>query len=248
MADRVEELRQEEQELNKQVEQAAEEVAQEAKKEGLSDAEINERIQKARKEEKDKLYPQLEELRQAQKEMQDILRAEREEKEALKRAQEEKAEQQRVAKLSEAQRTQEILAKLEEQLKEEREARNKFKLELEERRREEELRVYKQRAIQAAGGEIIEGLVGGNSEAEIDASVARAKSEWKKIYEAAQQQANYRVRQGLSTANPDMEAHEEQELQRTLGQFDAERYMKDAEYREQVQAHAARLYQTGGAR
>lgn len=244
MADRVEELEQEQEQLKDQVEEAGQQAAVAAAKEGLSEEQVNERIQKARKEEKDKLYPQLEELRTAQKEMQEILKAEREEKETIRRQHDEEAEQKRVAKLSESQRTQELLNKLEEQLREEREARDRFRQELETSRREEALRLYKERAIASAGSEIITGLVGGNSETEIDRSVALAKSEWKKIYEAAKQQASQQVRRDLTSANPDLEAFDEEELQSQL-QIDPERYMKDAVYREQMKSRVANAYQSG---
>lgn len=242
----AQELEQEKQQLEKNVAEAGKQAEQDARKEGLTEDQVNERVQKARKEEKDKLYPQLEEVKSALREVQEELKAEREQKEAVKREAQKQAEEERKAKLSADEVTREMVARLEEQLKEEREERERFKSELEERSRREEINRYKQNALQAAGNELIPELVKGNSVEEIDRSIQIAKARYAEVVEKAKEEARKQFQRGLSTASPDTEAFEDEELRTQIGNIDPEKYAKDPQYRERILSMAASTYQRTG--
>lgn len=245
----VEDLREAEKDIEAKVDEAGKRAEKDAEKRGLSEDEVNERVQKARKEEKDKLYPQLEEVKNALKEVQQTLRAEREEKEAIKKKAEEEAEAERVKQLSADEQTKEVLHRLEEQLREEREARERFKQELEQEKKSEALRRYRAEAIQAANiPKPLQAMVNGNSKEEIDEAVKYAKASHEEIVEQAKEEARKQFRKGLSTANPDTEALEEDELENQLGRIDEEKYQRDPVYRERVKEMLATAYQRGARR
>lgn len=238
-----EELTEAQEQLNKEVDAAGREAEQQAVSEGLSEREVAERIQKARKEEKDKLYPQLEEMKSALKEVQETLRAEREEKEQMRREAEEKAEAQRVAKLSDSQKTLEAIKRMEEQLKQEKSERLRIENEISEHRRKEMLRLYRERAIARVGKDnLIEELVRGDSEEEIDKSVAIAKARYEQLVERAKTTAGEQVRRAMRSANPDTEALEEDELERSLDSVDFDKYNSDPNYKARVRAQMEQLY------
>lgn len=235
-----EELQREKQDLETQQQQAADDAAkkaeEEAQKQGLSDEDIQKLIEKARKEEKDKLYPKIEELTVTIKSLQDHVRQEQEEKERIKKEAEEAAERDRVAQLSAEERRDEILTKLEEQLNRERQAREEFSRQLDERDRADHLRRYRDKAIQNAGDEIIVELVSGSSEAEIDESIRKAKDRYVEIVKAEKERQGQKIKDDLSSTSPNTEALEEEELKkRGLTSYDEDRYLKDAEYRKSIQ-------------
>lgn len=229
-----------------QVAAAGAAAAQQAQGEGLSEADVQKRVEMARQQEKDKLYPQLEEMRTALKEVQDALRAEREEKVNARTEAERKAEEERVAKLSADDRQLEVLRRLEEQLTVEREERRKLAETMESQRRADALKTYRDRALLAAGDEILPELaelVSGNTEAEIDNAIRKAKSRSEEIVKRFKETRGEQVRNTLgSVTNPGTAALEEQELSETLSTVDTERYLTDEKYREQVQNELARAY------
>lgn len=237
------ELEAEQQAQKDKIEDAGTKAGEEAAKKGATPEEVAAAVEKARKEEKDKLYPQIEALKTGLKEVQDMLREEREEKARLKKEAEEEAERQRKAKLSESDRHTEALQRIEEQLKEEREARLRLEEDQRKRDREARLEQYRQTAIQAAGDEIIPDLVRGNTEAEIDAAVLIAKARYAEFAERFKQEAGDRTRRNMPrTTNPDTAALEEQELSEQLNAVDVERYRTDEKYQDQIKAEIARAY------
>lgn len=239
------ELQKQQQELadaERQAEQAAAAAATEAEKQGLSDDEVNARVEKARQEEKDKLYPQIQELKAGIKELQDHIRAERDEKDRMKREAEEEAERRRVAKLSENEKQTELLKKLEEQLREQNDERERFRKELEQRDQKDRLTRYRESQIKLAGDEILPELVSGNSEEEIDRSIEIAKARYKELEDRFKQRSGAQVKNNLRTTNPGTEALEEEELEKSLTDYDEDRYLKDPAYREQIKAELEGAY------
>lgn len=245
MADTVteEKVKQEEQKVEQKVDEAGDKAKIEAENQGLSPEDVQKQVERARKEEKDKLYPQIEGLKSDLKEIQNILKAEREEKNKIQKEAERRAEQERQSKLSDVERTQEILSRLEEQLKDEREERKRFESRLAERDRKDELDRYRNRLIEANKDEIIPELVHGNSVEELDESLEIAKARYKEFEEKFNQRRSDTTRRGMpGPTNPDIEALEEQELSRDLTQFDGDKYLEDANYRRQIQAGLANEY------
>ena len=125
-------------------------------------------MQAARKEEKDKLYPKIEELSKLVKEQQEYIREQKAKQEEDEKKAAETAEKRRLAKLSEEERELEARKKLEEQLREEREAREALEKRIADKERASQLEEYRKGALRAAGERIIPELVIGNSEEEID--------------------------------------------------------------------------------
>lgn len=236
------ELEKEKENLEAHIDEVATAAGKEAQNKGLSPEEVQQRIQAARKEEKDKLYPQLEEVKNALKDVQQTLREEREEKERIKQQSEEEAERRRQAKLSDTEKTAEILRNIEEQLREERKAREASEARWETVERQRQLDTYKARALQAAGDEILVELVYGNNEAEIDASIERAKARYKEIADRLKAERSVSVRRGLTSSNPDTAALEEQELSEQLTAVDQDKYLKDPVYRDKIKAELEREY------
>lgn len=214
---------------------------------GLTEEQVTALLEKARKEEKDKLYPQLDEFKTSLKEVQEALRAEKEEKERIRKEAEETAEAERQAKLSADDRQLEVLKRLEEQLNAEREERKKLAESLDRKEREATLRAYRERAIAAAGEEIIPELVTGNTEAEIDAAVRNAKARYEELAKKFKVANGEQVRRDLSGgANPGLDALEEEELEKQINAVDQNKYNSDPKYREEVQRLLAHAYQSQG--
>jgi hypothetical protein len=204
-----EELKVEKEKVEQRVDEAGNQAGDAAKKEGLTEEEVNKRVEAARKEEKDKLYPQLQALNDSLKDVQATLAAERKEKDEAKKKADEEAEAKRVAKLSSDERQNEVLTRLEEQLREERLAREAFRKELEDRDKKEELRKYRDGLIQAANGEIIPELVIGSTKEEIDNAFERAKARYAEYVARAKEEVGRGVRRGMpGPTNPDTAAPE----------------------------------------
>lgn len=247
MANTVEELeaqqRQAEQSAQQQVEDAAQQAAQEAQAQGATPDEVKAAVEKARKEEKDKLYPLIEELKNSIKELQDNARTEREEKDRIKAEAEAEKERRRQEKLSDSEKTIEAIKRLEEKLAEEREERRKSEDRWETHRRETSLQTYRDRVIQAAGDEIIPELVTGNTEAEIDRNAEIAKTRYAELAAQFKNEAGRTIREGMPSATgPGMEALEEEELRQQFNAVDQDKYMKDPAYRDQVKAQLENAY------
>lgn len=237
-----EELEAEKQAAEAQVDAAGDQAKQEAEQQGISEEEVVQRVEKARQQEKDKLHDKINGLTAQLASVQEYLEAEKQEKERIKREAEEEAERKRQAKLSETERTNEVLTKLEEQLRNERDERERFKAELEERDRRDRVDRYRNAAIQAAGDEIIPDLVVGNSEAEIDEAIQRAKARYKEYEDSIKQRLGQAVRgQMPGSAGPDS-ALEEQDLENITKPVDVARYRTDENYREQIKNDLARAY------
>lgn len=59
---------------------------------------------------------------------------------------------------------------------------------VQEDQRKGQLELYKERALKAAGDELVEAMVGGNTEEEIDESINKAKEQYMAILERAKKQ------------------------------------------------------------
>lgn len=240
------EVEQQEKEVREKVDTAGDKAKKTAESKGLSDEEVNQRVEAARKEEKDKLYPQLEELKNAVKEMQEAFRAERKDKEKIQKEKEEEAERERLAKLSEEDKRNEALERIEEQLKEERQARLKSEQQYQKEKKESQLKEYRRNAIQAvrdAGEDLLPELVKGNSEEEIDESIQNAKSRYKELAEKFKEDFSENVKKKMPrSTSPGLEALEEEELSEQLNAVDEKKYREDAEYREKIQNELASAY------
>lgn len=250
MAQTVEDLEAQKEALEEEARLAEEEAAAKAEEEAkakseeegnsLSEEDIQRIVEKARQQEKDKLYPQITELKSTINTLQEHFRAEQEEKEEIKKKAEADAEAERVAKLSDQERSNEILSRLEEQLKSEREERTRFKAELDARDNAQRLETYRSSAIANAGDELITELVVGNSEAEIDAAVEKAKQKYAEIVGTAKERRAQEVRDRMSSTSPNSEALEEEELKNQgLTNIDEDRYLADKEYRKDIQSRLA---------
>lgn len=225
-----------------QIETAGREAAAEASAQGASQEEVQEAVQKARKEEKDKLYPQIEALKAAMKEIQEAFRAEKEEKEALKREQEEKDEQRRQAKLSDTDKQLEAIKKIEEQLRLEREERQRAELKWETAQKKQEVARYREQVLKDAGDEIIPDLVSGDTVEEIDRTLNIAKARYAELAERFKSEAGGTTRRNMPRpTNPDMAALEEQEINDRLA-LDHDKYMADPAYREEIKSKLAQEY------
>lgn len=129
-------------------------------------------IAKARQEEKEKLYPQIQklktELEEKTKKINELLLALGEKDEVIRqlKSQSNKSDSEQVKELKKK------INELEKQLKEKETELNNMKIE-----------GYKQKKIAEAGGELIPELVTGSTEEEIDASIELAKQKYKEIVE-----------------------------------------------------------------
>lgn len=250
MANTVEELEAQkaaqEEAAQQQIEEAGQVAQAAAEAQGLSEEEVNKRVEAARREEKDKLYGKIEDLTGRVKELQEHIRNEQAEKEEKERKQAEEAERRRIAKLSDEQKQTEILERIEEQLRAERKAREDLESSLSRKEREEQLAKYRESALRAAGPRIIPELVYGNSEAEIDAAVTRAKARFEEIDKQAREAHGQHVKHSMSgtSTSPGYEALEEQELEERLPNIAGDKYAKMSEEdRERIKDQIASEYQ-----
>lgn len=229
--------------VEEQVEAAGAAAGEAAAAQGATQEEVDAKVEAARKQEKDKLYPVIEELRNSHKEIAETLKKEREEKDAEKQAALDAAEAARREGLTASEKTQEAIRNLEEKLRVEREAREKFEHEAKEAARKADLEKYRQNALRVAGNEIIPELVQGNSEAEIDKSVTFAKARYEELANKFKVEAGDRVRKGMpKSTNPDTRAQEELELDEALTDVDTDKYMKDPAYRARIQNELEQAY------
>lgn len=236
-----------------QVEEAAAQARADAEAAGKSQEDVDRAVERARREEKDKLYPRIEALQASLKDIQDTLRAEREEKENIKNEAQAEAERKRVARLSEDERQREILERLEEQLKEERVERERFRQELDLRDKKDQLSKYRTALISGTPVEykefLIEDLVQGDTKEELDAAYARAETRAKEINDRIKAAEAGTVRRGMPRpTNPDTGALEEQELDESLVALDQDKYLKDPAYRRHIQGMLEREYEKASGR
>ena len=132
-------------------------------------------IANARREEKDKLYKEIEELRNFAHNVEAREKQRVEEEAEIKRQLAEVEEAKRLAELSALEKIQETQTALQQQLEQERQERGQLAAALELERQYQALNEYRAQAIAAVGDAIMPHLVGnvtGNSVEEIDASIA----------------------------------------------------------------------------
>lgn len=241
------ELEERKDQLETQVDEAGEKAKQEAENKGLSAEDVTKLVEKARKEEKDKLYPQIDALTKGIKELQDAMREQQDEKKRIEKETKDKAEAERKAKLSETERTAEILGRLEERLEREQKSREEFEQKLAERDRRDALRRHRENLLKGTPTEyseyLYEDTVQGNSVAELDDAYVRAEARAKEIAERIKAAQGDKVRRGMPrTTNPDLSAQEEQELDESLQHIDQDRYLKDPAYKAKIQQALADEY------
>lgn len=144
---------------------------------------INDIANKARKEEKDKLYTELETAKTSAKTAEEKNRLLEQQQELLKKQLEElnKGGKKSGAESEEAKALREQLEKLGNEKKEIESNFNDFRTEITQKLEKERLDNHKAQVIAAAGGKIIAELVGGNSIEEINLSAERAKQRYAEI-------------------------------------------------------------------
>ncbi len=134
---------------------------------GVSKDELTAAIEKARAEEKKKLYGQIEKEKTARQEM-----------EVRFKSLEEEAKKRKQSKLSGEEQIQTQMAELQAQLTQRDERMTAMLQQQEAERRAYELGLYREKAIRDAGSHLMPDLVQGSSQAEIDAAVLVAKAEY----------------------------------------------------------------------
>lgn len=226
------------------IDEAAAAAGEEAAKKGASPDEVKDAVERARKEEKDKLYPQLTALKDSIKDIQETLRAEREEKERIKAEADAEKERRRQEKLSDSERTLEAIRKLEEKLELERQAREASDRRWQEAQQKQEVDKYRAQVIAAADGEIIEEIVSGSTVEEVDRTAQIAKARFAELAERFKNVQGNEVRRNLSrtSTNPDTAALEEQDINENLTAVDQDKYLKDPAYRQKIQQTLANEY------
>lgn len=202
-----------------------------SKEELLTKEQALEFAEKARKQEKDKLYGTIEKLQEKLETLTEAQKADQEEKKKIREEAEAAAEKERQAKLSSEDKLAEQLSKLAEKLDKEASAREELEAKLAEEREARALDSYRQKALSEAGNEIIPDLVRGNSQEEIDRNVALAKSRFQELFKAATDKAKGekgdQVKENMpGPTDTSPAALEEAEIQKQLGtiEIDQDRY------------------------
>lgn len=246
-----EEVTDETKETKKENEETNEEEASEKK---LTQEEVNKLIENARKQEKDKLYGKIEELSGQVTQLTAAQKAENEAKEKAEAEAKAKAETERTAKLSAEDRLAENMKRIEEQLAQESVERARLEQELRDERDARELEEYRQQVL-SGEQEIIPDLVSGKSKADIDRSVARAKTRYQELFQVSREKVEGQSRkqevgnQLPGPTDPNSPAIDEQELQKSVANFeiDPERYMKDRAYKREMDAKRNQMLDNVGA-
>ena len=220
---------------------------------GLSEEEVNRRIEEARKQEKDKLYGKIEKLEGNLTTLTELAEAERKAKEDAEAKARAAAEEERQKGLSENEKSAERLRAVEERLAEEARQREELQQALEDEKLQRELEAYRHQVLSEAGDEIIPELVTGNSKEAIEQNAAIAKDKYKQLFDAALEkakgEAGQAVRDGMpGSTNPDPDAMDEQGLNLNLSSLEpgkrakngiSEDYVKN---RDQILDEVARAY------
>ena len=216
----------------------------------LTEAEVQELIEKVRKQEKDKLYGKIEELSGTVSELNAKAKAEQEVKEKVDAEAKAKADAKRKAELSTEERLAEQMKTFEEQLAKEATERMRLQEELAEERQRQEVETYRQELLKQAGDEIIPDLVRGETRQDIEHSIAFAKTRYQELFQATKSKAEGKVTQNMPrTTNPDPAALDEAELEKSLANLDIDprRYQRDLNYRSDMdKKRTALLEQIGG--
>jgi len=243
VADAEDKIKEEEEKAQQQVDEAGDKAKADAEAKGLTPEEVQEQVEKARKEEKDKLYPQLKELKDNMKAIQEVLAAERADKERIQKDAEKKAEDERKSKLSDQEKTLEAINKLEEQLNNERKERERLQRDLQKREEQNKLDTYRNRLIEQNKDKIIPELVTGKTVEELDNSLEVAKARFTELAERFKNERSETTRKNMpGPTNPDLEALDELELSKDLTQLDQDKYLSDPAYREKIQNQLADEY------
>lgn len=165
-------------------------------------APIQDLVEFARKQEKDKLYKSLEQKQGEAKQLQEQLELAQA---AIKKHEEENLtfEQKLQLQINEVKQQHELLA---EQLRLDKTQAEQATADAEEKARVAQLDAYKTKQLRAAGDEIILELVGGNTQEEIDASIELAKNKFAEIAarfaDKSKADATQTVKDNLRVTNP----------------------------------------------
>lgn len=151
----------------------------------LTQEEINKLIEGARKQEKDKLYGTIEELKTQLTGLSEAQKKDKEEKDRLAQEAAAKAEEERTAKLSVEDRMTEQFRKFEERLAASDQKNQELQQKLNDSEQRVELERYKSELLASAGDEILKELVSGNTKEELANSVENAKAKYQQYFAAA---------------------------------------------------------------
>lgn len=219
----------------------------------LTEEEVNKRIEAARKQEKDKLYGTIEALKETVESLAASAKKDQEAKEKAEADAKAKAEAEKQAKMSNEERLAEQMRRFEEQLAKEAAERARLESELRVEREGAELERYRQEVLRGES-EIIPELVQGKSQADIDRSVARAKARYQELFQASKKKAegpNSDVTSNMpGPTNPNPAALEEADLQKSIANFeiDPQRYHRDPKYKSEMDAKRKEILNNiGGA-
>lgn len=229
----------------KNAEAAAEAAAQAAgdaaKKEGLSEEDVNKRIEAARKQEKDKLYGEIQSLKTLVKQLTDKASAEEAAKKAAADEAARVAEEQRQAKLTADERLREQMTAFEHRMAEETKRREELEQALQRKEREAELAELRAKAVREAGDDVIPELIRGNSPEEIHQSIAYAKSRYQELFAASTARAEGTRANNVRSNMPGVtggnsEELDAAELQASIANIniDMKRYAKDQTYKAEM--------------
>ena len=232
--------------------QGAEDVQDVIEQEVLTEEDVNKRIEEARKQEKDKLYKEITELKSSVKDLAGLAEAERAAKEQAELAANDAAETERRKALSTEDRLAEQLNSLEERLAEEANERARLREELQSVERKRELDNYRNKVLGEAGDEIISELVTGDSIEDIDKNAAIAKAKYGELFQAAFDKAKGEKQATLTgnmpgPTNPDPDAMDEEELSRRVIATDPNKRAKNQVSEEYMQQREVLLEQVARA-
>lgn len=166
-----------------------------APSDAIAKADIAKLIEKARREEKDKLYPEIDRLKKAKSdgdsrvtELEAQLEATRQEVEGL-----------RTGKVEEKESINKELRELREHNQKLEEAIKTVASDAAEKLQASELKAYKEKAIRESGIKQLHELVQGNTQEEIDTAVKKAKEKEDAIFKKAEEDARAKLADSLPT-------------------------------------------------
>ena len=194
----------------------------------FSQEEVNSLIEKTRKQEKDKLYGTISELKETVESLAKAKEVESMEKKEIQEKAEKQAAKERQAQLSIEERLAEKMQSLEEKLGQAEKSRLELEANLAKEREVRELERFRQELLSNAGDDIIPDLVSGSSKEELENSVARAKDRYQNLFEAATAKAKGTAKREVTDqmpgpSDPTPAALEEAEMQQKLGTIDIDR-------------------------
>ena len=183
--------------------------AQMSTEEIINHPEVQSLLEKARSQEKDKMYNTLEKRNEQIRELESTVEELEQEKKELKDALEGKKEEE----MSELDKAQEEINELKSQISDLTKTYEEDKQKTLQEKKQAELQAYKERRIREVrdeGDDLVEGLVSGDSKEAIDQSIEIAKQEFEHIKEKAQaEKKNSKPRQTARTTNPSIDTPSE---------------------------------------